>query len=128
MMQIPILLLFLVYFIADGKRDAIMWSKKGADAFPTNEHTVLGAMRIVLFTLVLLKVSIFTWLTALLLFPLIHNGSYYYYREQIEPGVYPKKFWAEPSETSTAVVNFSLPYRVAFALMGGFVFLTYLIV
>lgn len=117
-----------------GMNDAIMWSRKGSKAFEWDEHWVLIATRatyvvygIVLFLtgtgtdtlfmdILVYNAIGFFW------FPFFHNGMYYLQRNEINKKVYGKRWWANPSATTTAPINFKLWLRVTL-LIAGFVIL-----
>lgn len=53
-----------------------------------------------------------------LVFPYIHDGRYYFTRNQLNHQKYPDGWKSEPSRSSTAVMDFSYRVRVLFAFFG----------
>ena len=50
-------------------------------------------------------------LSCCLLFPILHDGVYYYTRNKLDAKVYPKKFW-DQTTTSNAKMNFNSINRI----------------
>lgn len=85
------------------------------------QHFYLVAMRIpfwVLFYLVTKNIFLLTFMV--MIFPLIHDGVYYWTRNKLNPDIYPFGFWDEPdAEKSDAVLDFTLKQRIWFAILGS---------
>jgi hypothetical protein len=123
------ILAFLVlcaYACFSGWKDAILWSKKGADAFPWNEHLVFVAERAAVGTLVFVDVPIgqklivvVCWLAA---FSFLHNGFYYETRKRIDVPYY---HWFADSTTSTATIQMNAPVRSLFFGVAVLFLITY---
>lgn len=109
--------LTLIFFFCTGVIDAVLWSKTGAAAFKFNEHTLLVFVRGCFLLISIIPVNWVLVLCTWLMFPAIHNGAYYMARNAID-GSYPKKWKAEPSDSSTATINFSFKLRTALAFIG----------
>lgn len=100
------------YTCLSGWKDAILWSKKGAEAFPWNEHIVFVAERAAVGTLVFVDVPIgqklivvVCWIFA---FSFLHNGFYYETRKRIDK---PDYYWFSDSTTSTATLEMNATFR-----------------
>lgn len=125
MIYIYLTILFIVFFFVDGVRDSIKWSKKGAEAFTWNEHIILVIQRLIPLLMIFVSLHFNTdyislglfFLSVGLIFPYIHNGTYYYFRDKIDK-TYPKGFFSEPSKTSTAKINFSYNTRLVMFIVG----------
>lgn len=106
------LLLIWIYSALEGITDGVLWSRKGHEAFKGNEHIVLFGSRVVVFVLAFLKISWVLLLLCALMFPFIHAGFYYETRKKISNGeTYPDGWKSEPSEDSSARLNFSFKQR-----------------
>jgi hypothetical protein len=129
MIEIIAILAFLLFFVTIGVTDGVLWSRVGADAFEGNEHIILNLTRLSVVILALIPVSILTTISMGLLFPLVHNGSYYETRKHISKGiVYPDGWKSEPSPTSTAEINLTLKQRVGMAAVGFILLITSIII
>lgn len=121
------LILLLVYSALQGLTDSVLWSRKGHEAYEHNEHIGLWGGRLIVFILAVLKVNPVIAIGALLLFPFIHSGCYYEGRKIISEGqTYPDGWKSEPSEDSSAKINFSFKQRTYMALAGILVITLYL--
>lgn len=125
-----IFICIMVYWAFSGFANSLYYSKEGADAFTWDEHAFLMVMRgwFLLYG-PLLDYTNSEWyhhlilvICSILVFPFWHNGSYYWGRNKINPAVYPKGFWDEPSKTSTSKINFSLKQRCILFVAGIIIF------
>lgn len=101
----------------EGITHAILWSGRKSESFKWNEHLVFVFQR-GLFALALFTPA--SWSPVLaggLCYVMIHNGSYYYYRNKIDKS-YPDGFWSQPTSGSTAVINFSVRNRIILFAIG----------
>lgn len=112
------IILLLYSFHLMGIVEAILYSQKGSNAFPGNEHTYFTLDRFSLFFIACLPNSASIVLCTFLLFPLIHDGAYYYGRHLIDPLLYPKGWLSEPDTINSAKINISLAYRVSLGICG----------
>jgi hypothetical protein len=94
------------------------------------QHFYLVAMRIpfwVLFYLVTTNVFLLTFMV--MIFPLIHDGVYYWTRNKLNPDIYPFGFWDEPdAKKSDAVFDFTLKQRIWLAILGSVALITSFII
>lgn len=135
--MITALWLFCILASLWGIKEGVLWSRKGADAYKWNEHILFVMERIVAAGLFICGAwigingsiwdSVAVSIAAMFMFPFFHNGMYYFSRREID-GSYPKGFWDEPSDTSTASWNFSLTQRVAGAIVGVCILAIYIMV
>jgi hypothetical protein len=127
---LPALMLVLILnTIVDGMNDAILYSRKGAHAFPWNEHIIL-----VLDRAGLPLVSVFTILTSdlawtmvqlwayLLMHSFIHNGAYYLCRDKIDGTNHGFK---HQSPTTTAKVDLNYKQRSILFVIGLLLLVAY---
>ena len=112
------------YACLSGWKDAILWSKKGVNAFPWNEHIVFVAERAAVGTLVFVDVPIAQKLTVvacwLAAFSFLHNGFYYETRKRIDV---PHYHWFGDSATSTATLQMNAIVRTVLFLVSVFWFI-----
>lgn len=91
-----------------------------------NEHPLFNLIRLCVWIPLWIIAG---WKVALLLglmFPFFHDGSYYWWREKIAPGTYPKKYFAQ-STTSTALsTRFMTPVVRTLLALGSFVTLYFI--
>ena len=117
-----ILALCLNYSIL-GAVEAILWSKKAADAFKWNEHVLLGVQRlmvigaIILASTMSLKEVLYAIGISLPMWWFFHDGAIYLTRNLIDKNVYVKR-WFDVSTTSTA----KLPTAGKWFRIGTFLF------
>jgi hypothetical protein len=109
-----------------GIKEGILYSRKGADAFPGNEHVLFTYERITvaliaiaavadayLFGLTFVGYEVVAWSYH---FSLFHNEAYYGCRAKIEGITY---VFGYKSPSTTAKVDFSGPQRNALAAIGA---------
>lgn len=136
---ISIYILLNAYAFVSGIKDAILWSKKGADAFTWNEHKVFVAERGIVLFIVLSVVICYSLLNKIgfpyydnvklflgvclvlssfiLSFSYFHNGAYYVARKKINPKL--KHYtWRGVSNSSTADIEFSYKERLALFIVS----------
>lgn len=104
-------LIMALIFSSGGAIEAVLWSRKGADAFKWNEHILLAVNRGLIFVAAYVAVSPWILASSLLAFPFFQAGTYYTFRHLIDNNVYPDGWWSQPSNTSTATVNVSTQLR-----------------
>ena len=121
----------LSYACISGWKDAILWSRKGADAYDWNEHYIFNAERAcvgsIALTIPLLKDFTFVDSSAiigvfLLCFSFLHNGFYYWQRSKIDVNKY---HWFSNSKTSSAWYNANSTVRTIFFVVGVLAFSIY---
>ena len=134
-MQIALIILelqLLSYACISGWKDAILWSRKGSDAYDWNEHYIFIAERacvgsIVLLLPLLTKPSLLdvsaVLVTFCLCFSFLHNGCYYTTRRYIDVDYY---HWFSESKSSSARFNFGYFLRTASFFCGLIGFVCYL--
>lgn len=129
--MIGLYLLMCIFHVLWGSVNALIWGRKGADSFKLDEHWFIVLMELV-FWFILLWVGEFQlprWdvrvavISGILSKSFFKDGAMYYTRDLID-GSYPARWWANPSKTSTAIINFSTFWRVAM-LLAGIMFLWY---
>lgn len=125
-----ILLFFLILFwIALGITQGILWSKKGAEAFRWNEHIVFVSTVVVALVCMFIsyqmsdgRLLVLSILSAMFMYPFFYNGSYYESRKRIAQldnrVIYPQGWRSDPSVSSTALINFRFKQRLALLYIG----------
>jgi hypothetical protein len=131
--MVILFILLCAYACASGVKDAILWSKRGADAFNWNEHLVFVAERAVIGSVVFvipylispsfIKISVVLACFSLC-FPFLHNGCYYTTRRYIDVDYY---HWFSESKSSSARFNFGYFLRTASFFCGLIGFVCYLL-
>lgn len=104
-------ILWVAYSLMEGAREARYF-----DANPKlpkiNIYIFFIVQRLVVLGIIILATN---WLLAvplILMFPFFHDGMYYLMRNELNNSVYPKRFWDNPSRTSTAVMDFHIVERI----------------
>lgn len=105
-----------------GVIEGILYSRKGADAFKTDEHKIYLASRIFIFSSIIAGrffVSdhefIISLIAAVLSFPFFHDGFYYCTRGLVDKPDY--KFNSS-STTTSAVMEFKWKWRLSFFIVS----------
>lgn len=127
MICILLVLFAFAYFYFEGKREAWHWHFKNELEFKyythLNEHALFLRQRSLVFILscglnyfvvnhyILFSLGIF------FCFSFIHNGTYFYYRNKLDPSIYQLKFKAN-SNTSTAFMEFDYETRLFMFILG----------
>lgn len=110
-MIITCLVLWVLYAIAEGIREAYYF-----DCFPSlpkkfDIHVLFAFQRgVVIFALA--QADWFLVLPMMMMFPFVHDGVYYWFRNKLNVVIYQKKFWSDPSSTSTAILDFNVHERI----------------
>jgi hypothetical protein len=133
-MALTVLLLQLLsYACISGWKDAILWSRKGSDAYDWNEHYIFIAERAIIGSIVfvlpflsnmLLLDSGVVLATFCMCFSFLHNGFYYTTRRYIDVDYYT---WFSESKTSSAKFNFGYVFRTICFVVGVVGFISYLL-
>ena len=113
---------WIAFCIFEGRFEAILWHLWSARPLVSlNPHrTNLLVLRR---GAVLIIASLSdTWLAIphILVFAFVHNGAMYSHRNDINPRVYTDRWQSDPSQTSTAKINFTFQARTAFFIIGIF--------
>jgi hypothetical protein len=114
------LYLFLaLFFIASGIEQGILWSRKGVDAFPWNEHRPIVVERIVLFILIVIGLyadtieGLWILLSFIPSFWFWRDTAYYWTRHKIDDRVYPDWFTARSTTSSSVTIKaMSFEWRI----------------
>ena len=126
--MVVLFLQLCAYACISGWKDAVLWSKKGSDAYDWNEHWIFGIERACIGSIALtvpfmadftLADSGVIILVFLLCFSFLHNGVYYWQRNKIDVKEY---YWFSNSKTSTAWYNANSTLRTVFFVVGVIVF------
>jgi hypothetical protein len=109
------------YAYLQGRTHAVLYSRKGAEAFPWNEHRIYFQERALVCSFFVLGCYMHQW-EILCLVPLFifsfsfwHNGSYYHTRNQIDK---PEYHWFYDSKTSTAVIELNAVIRTTLFIIS----------
>lgn len=126
MILISYLLLCIASFL-QGSIDAILYSRKGADAFPWNEHVLLVAMRTTWFVLIASGLFlnyadlVFLAIAFVFSYSFWHNGIYFITKIAVfSPGTRNKfeYFFQDKSKTDTSRNNYDFASRLYMWLFG----------
>lgn len=117
MIQIISIILWYIFASLCGSVEAILWSKKAAEAFKWNEHILLvlqrGLVILICISCYFLELNIFTGsaliISAMLSFSFFHNGFYYFTRSKIDVPTYN---FTSNSTSSTAKLQFPFIVRL----------------
>ncbi len=126
--MIELLIFTWSYFCLSGIKDAILYSRLGADMFSWNEHLVYALERgvimcaIIYATQVSLLDSIVVCFVGLLSFSFWHNGFYYMARKDV-----PGYRFNSNSTTSTAVFEFSWSVRLTMFIISISAYILYIL-
>lgn len=133
MFELILELQLLSYACISGWKDAILWSRKGSDAYDWNEHYIFGIERACIGSIVLiiplLKDFTFVDSSAIIgvfvaCFSFLHNGFYYWQRNKIDVNEY---HWFSNSKTSSAWYNANSTFRTIAFVVGVLAFGLYLL-
>ena len=104
--------------------EALVWSKKGDEAFTWNEHVPLAIQRILLGVLVLgcgwqgFEISCQALLASLPMFFFFHDGTIYMVRNDINEAEYDKRWFDESTTSSATLKTMSASWRIIFFSIG----------
>lgn len=119
-----IVMLSFTYFYFEGKREAYYFHfKNKVETNYLSEHKMFLTQRILVFLMAtclnyfVINYYILYSLGLLLCFSFIHNGTYYYFRNKLDPGIYHLQFKAN-STTSNAVMEFDYETRLFMFMIG----------
>lgn len=114
-------ILSVLYSIQEGVREGMYWHYKSKSGNETmNEHPIFFAQRtvffisiaMIIFSNLSLLTSFFHLSSLVLVFPYFHGGYMYAIRNGRNDKIYKKGFKSDPSETSTAKINFKYKTRL----------------
>lgn len=97
-------LLWIIYSITEGVREGFYWNyeNKSKRVCDFNINPVFNLQRIIVLTLMggflvhtLGLFSLLSLVCMILMFSFFHNGTYYYTRNKLQSGVYPKGWFDE---------------------------------
>ncbi len=112
--------------ISMGAEEAILYSRKGADAFKWNEHILFVVNRALCAACILISPftddRVIILIACIFFFPFIHDGAYYVTRGKIDM---PQYRFNSDSTGSTATLEIKFKYRVALFLMGIGIIITH---
>lgn len=125
------ILSILVFYVSVSLVEGVLFHLKAKSGLKIKyQHFYLVATRVplwILFYLVTYNLSLLFFLITL--FPLIHDGTYYWTRNKLNPNIYPKKFWDNPDKKkSDAILDFSLDQRIGLAFIGTITLIISLII
>jgi hypothetical protein len=125
MILAAIIILWIAYCLLDGYAQGHYYDLHPTDKKHPNIHWAFMVSRAIVLSGAYgtLDGRISVWDNIIFIFGLIfifsffHNGEYYATRNNLNPKVYPKRWWSN-SETSQAVFEFNVGFRTAMAVMG----------
>lgn len=126
--SIVITLLWTIFAVLEGTREAHYYDAAvKMDKLHSNIHWMYLVQRsIVLFVIGITMCTAVLPISLALIFPYIHDGSYYAQRNDLNKDVYRKRFKAE-STTSTAFFEFTYKERIVLSITGIFLFILYIV-
>lgn len=122
-------LLSIIFAAAEGVREAIFW-KYAANILPTKDNKELHKFFLIIRACFGISLCLFVYgasnsvittslfcISSMLIFPYMHDGFYYWKRNQLDPGTYPDTFH-DMSNTSLAWTDrfFTAEARIVMAL------------
>ena len=111
------LLIFFFWGVYEGKREAYYFSlKMVTQKFDKlNEHGMFATQRLQVFILFAIINGVVPMFLTMLMFPFIHDGTYYLFRHKLDK-CYPKKFF--DFNNSSALINFDIITRISLFIIG----------
>jgi ABC-type antimicrobial peptide transport system permease subunit len=127
-MTAAITTLFLLYFVFEGIRESWHYHESSkTSGIKSDLHPLFTVQRFCLFCVAgVLGFNLLLLISYVFVFSFIHDGAYYWHRNQLNPAIYPKKFF-DSSTTSTAFFEFSFTWRLILFIIGISIFITTLI-
>lgn len=132
LIHFAILGIFITYAVYEGYREAFYYHIKNKSGLlqNINEHAVFTLQRISVGSFIFIAyylcfpdywLAAYKCLTLAMMFPFLHDGTFYFHRNRLDNSIYKKKFW-DMSYTSTAITTFlwSPPMRSCFFTVGLF--------
>jgi hypothetical protein len=90
----------------------------------TNEHTWYVVARLLMW-FPLFYNNLWDGVAAILCFPFFHDGMLYTFRNWLNPLIYRRGWWSEPSKGGTAMWDLSTGGRVTFFLLGVMLYVVF---
>lgn len=123
--MIGLYLCICAFWVFWGCCNALIWGRKGAESFKLDEHWFIVLLEIVFILSIIFvgEAQISKWdvrvavMSAFLSKPFFKDGAMYYTRDLID-GSYPARWMANPSKTSTALLNFTTFWRIGLLIAG----------
>jgi len=122
-MNLIILALYLTYAAFEGWREGIYWHVKGGSRYydwqpKVEEHVIFTIQRAIITIMgsILLFFTGMAWYWCVasvigyaLTFTFMHNGIMYLTRNEIDPTIYHKRFWAQSTSSVAKTTKFMTP-------------------
>lgn len=116
---------WVIYSLSEGYREGWHWFYKlnAKDQTKTKAHEVWTLQRTMV-VLLLCLLNSWWWLPlCMFTFPFMHDGAYYWHREKLKPGTYPKGFFDQSTSSTAFTTKYFTPLIRLICFLIGFVFL-----
>lgn len=120
MIELILILCFVVFAYISGYIEAYFWATHPKVNQRTS-HIMLTILRLIVVLPIIICTQWINLIVCMCIFPLIHDGTYYQTRNQIDENVYPNG-WTDHSITTGALLSFTFIYRVLLAMVGIIIF------
>ena len=109
-----------LFAIFTGWAEAILFDKYSTINIhlSVNPHIFLNLLRLFVWLPIVPIIGFIHAGALVLAFPFIHDGAYYWKRNDLNNYIYLNGFWAKPSNTSTAVIDLNIYSRIALFLIA----------
>lgn len=113
-------LIWVLFALFSGWAEAILFDKYSNINIhlSINPHILLNTMRLFVWLPLIPLIGIKCAGSLVLIFPFIHDGKYYAHRNTLNAYVYLNRFWANPSDSSSAIVDLPLLARIICFVLG----------
>ncbi len=104
-------LVWIMFSLLEGFTEAWHWHYKiqAQDEKKTDAHMYFTLRRLCIWIL-LFGIDFRLGMFALFSFPFLHDGAYYYHRNELTPGVYRRGFFDQSSTSTAYLTKFFTPY------------------
>lgn len=130
-LKLLLLCIWVIYSLLEGVRDAFYYNSENKSSSTNtsryNIHWIFFVCRVCVWMLIGIIIyfsnqnntlTLFLFSISLsLIFSYLHNGIYYYMRNQLDPTIY-QKAWFDDSNSSTAILEFDYKTRTLMMIIG----------
>lgn len=113
-------LIWVLFALFSGWAEAILFDKYSQlnIHLAIDPHVLLNTVRFFVWLPLIPLIGIKFAVALVLVFPFIHDGKYYAHRNKLNAYVYINRFWANPSDSSSAIVDLPLWARGVCFVLG----------